>query len=515
MSTTPTTFVLGGHALPSAIAVLRALGFEVDVPQRGTLTLLDTFDGRFHRAGLRLVLEDVDGLELSLAGDDTVTARLPVTSRPSLPRGSPGRSPSVEDRRPDRCAGPAPAGPPDGHEDSSILRDGAGRVVVAAQILEGVSPGGDTGADPVATLEIHEVVGSAKQAHRTGRGDALAELDLVPFDGDTLTLVALATGVDLNGFVSSPTVPLETSMPAVEGFRAVLANLADAVDANWLGTYEHLDPEFLHELRVAMRRTRVVLSQGKYVLPPDFVADARDRFAWLARLTGPARDLDVYLIEWDTYVGPLGAEAIAALEPVRTLLEQRRDAAHQALDQGMASARSTGLMTTWHEWLGEMDHHEPHGRDAHRPLGRVVSRRIIRAHETLVERARLIRPDTPARQVHDLRKDAKKLRYLLECFGGLLPEDPRKAFVRRLKGFQDNLGANQDAEVHVELIREIADELHSRGATADTLLALGQLAERLEQIRVAARAEFDEHFASFDTKATRANLTAMLRGLDR
>ena len=58
-----------------------------------------------------------------------------------------------------------------------------------------------------------------------------------------------------------------------------------------------------------------------------------------------------------------------------------------------------------------------------------------------------------------MRKDAKKLRYLLECFGGLLAGGERKAFVKRLKALQDNLGEHQDAEVHADKLRTVADEL--------------------------------------------------------
>ena len=114
----------------------------------------------------------------------------------------------------------------------------------------------------------------------------------------------------------------------------------------------------------------------------------------------------------------------------------------------------------------------------------------------------MIRPQTPADQVHDLRKDAKKLRYLLECFGSLLPDSPRKAFVRRLKALQDNLGEHQDAEVHVTELRAISRELHQDGASSDTMLAIGQLTERLDERRIVARAEFAERFAAYDTKAT-------------
>ena len=44
------------------------------------------------------------------------------------------------------------------------------------------------------------------------------------------------SGVELAGFSGSPTVALDPAMPAIDGFRAVLANLADTIAANWQGT---------------------------------------------------------------------------------------------------------------------------------------------------------------------------------------------------------------------------------------------------------------------------------------
>ena len=136
-----------------------------------------------------------------------------------------------------------------------------------------------------------------------------------------------------------------------------------------------------------------------------------------------------------------------------------------------------------------------------------------RAHGVLIERGRLIGPDTPAEHLHDLRKDAKKLRYLLECFGSLLPDRPRKRYVKRLKALQDNLGEHQDAEVHVSMLRAISRELHDTGSSPDTMVAIGQLTERLDQQRLAARTEFAERFADYDTPATSRALDAVLDGI--
>ena len=521
MPSGPTTFIIAGGDHGGVIDSLVDLGFRFEEPVGGFVTVLDTFDGRLHRAGMRLTVLEGAVLELTLGGAGIVEVHLQPTSRPrfasDLPRG-PFRSriASITDIR---------ALLPQLHVSATrtvgVRRDGEGRSVANVLLYEQIALAGAGGVDaveasadglPGAVIEVHEVIGSRKPARRAT--EALAQHGLERFDGDALELLARAAGVDLGGFNAAATVLLDPSMPAAEGIRAVLANLADSIEANWQGTIDHLDPEFLHDLRIAVRRTRAVITQTKAALPPDVVTEAGDGFAWLGGLTGPARDLDVYLIEWDDYVRPLGAAATAALIPVRDLLAQRQAAAHAALDTAMTSPAAATLMATWRRMLAAIPTHEQPGPHAERALGRVVRQRLTRAQTKLIERGRLIQPDTPAEKVHDLRKDAKKLRYLLECFAGLLADAPRKKFVKRLKALQDNLGEHQDAEVHVALIREIAVDLHDGAASTDTLLALGQLTERLEQIRIAARAEFAEQFAAYDTTATEHAFAAMLDFLD-
>lgn len=502
-------------------AVTHALadrGFRFGDPVDGALTVLDTFDGRLHRAGLRLTLHEGRRLELVLGGDGVVEARVEPATSPRFATDLPAgpfrtRIEAVIDGR-----ALLPQLRVRATTTDAVRRDEEGQVVATAVLIEKIDLAhGDTtvaaGEHNVeSVLEVSDVVGSRRPARRAA--EALEALGLNSVEGDAVALLAGVAGVDLAGFEGSATVALDPAMSAADGVRDVLANLADTIDANWQGTIDHIDPEFLHDLRIAVRRTRAVITQMKNALPPEIVADGGDGFAWLGNLTGPARDLDVYLIEWDGYVRPLGGAAPAALVPVRDLLEQRQMAAHAALDNAMSSLRAAALLERWREQLAQIATHEQPGAHAARPLGEVVRRRIARAQARLIERGRLIMPASPAEQVHDLRKDAKKLRYLLECFGSLLADGPRKQFVKRLKALQDNLGEHQDAEVHVALIREIARDIHDEDASTDTLLALGQLTERLEQIRIAARAEFAEQFAAYDTTATEHDFVAMLDFLD-
>ncbi len=490
------------------VALLTDFGFLFGDPQTVTTTLVDTFDGRLRRAGLRLELRKSEQLELVLSGDDIVPARLTVERAPSvladLPRG-PFRSRIAEliDVR-----ALAPRLRVRMNCSTGVWRDSTDKAVSIAELNEGARVLGRPDGERATTIEIHEVPGYAKQAVRVR--EVLAGVGLVEQDHDTLERCAVESGVDLAGFKGSATVPLDPQMAAIDGFRAVFANLAVAISANWQGAIDQIDPKFLHDLRIALRRTRTVLRAATSVVPTDVSTAAAEGFAWLAGATGPSRDLDVYLLEWEHYTGPLGPEAVSALAPVRDLLEQRCRDAHLELEQTLQSDRAVELITEWRAWLTEPLDRADLPRRAERPLGKVVAKRIDRAHSALVEAGRMIDPDTPAEQVHELRKDAKKLRYLIECFGSLLPDKPRKRYVKHLKALQENLGEHQDAEVHIALLRSLTPELETAGAGADTMVAIGQLTERLNQTRIASRAEFAERFADYDSHRTQQALDAAL-----
>jgi CHAD domain-containing protein len=486
-------------------------GFELGAAVAVTTTVLDTFDGRLHGAGLRLELRRASALELVLLdGSGAPPASVPVEAAPQM-------------------AGDLPAGPLAARlaaltKERALLpllsvrsrvrsghhRDKRDKATVHVRLHTNLERVGHPATTTLLPAWAAEVTGTA--GHDAAFEQALGRLiarGIAPVPGDLVGLVAQVSGVDLRGRSSSPTVPLDPTEPAPEAYRRVLVNLADTVEANLLGTIDDVDPEFLHELRVAVRRTRSVLSQAKGVLPDDVRNRYRTGFGWLGAITGPARDLDVYLLEWDDYIAPLRATAPEPLAAVRAEIERRAKAAHVKLAKALQSNRYEDLVAGWEAWL-----RQPTERpDDAEPVGPVVAARIAKAQRRLLSQGRAITPLSPPEDLHDLRKDAKKLRYLLECFGSLLPTKPRKVFVQQLKALQDNLGAHQDAEVHVAQLRSLADDLHGRTTTdAGVLLAMGQLTEVLEQRRIAERADFAERFAAYDTDRTERALEELLEG---
>jgi len=488
--------------------VLQAIekaGYEPGAPASMQRTLLDTFDGRLHWAGLRLEVSEASRRELVLTGGGPASAHVAISEPPrfgsDLPRG-PLRarlSPVLDVRALLPVASVA------GRRRVATRRDKSGKALASVIVHDQLRGLGTT----TWVAEVTELTGYPRPAQRAR--SRLRSLGLQELDGDLLTLAAAAEGADLRGHTSSPTVALERTEPSFDAFRRVLANLAEEVDANWEGTVNAVDPEFLHDLRVAVRRTRSVLAQAKRVIPPQARDRFRAEFGWLGAATGPARDLDVYTIEWDDYVTPLGSEVAAALEPLVSHLAGRRRSEQAALATLLGSSRYHDLMVAWRGWLAAPAGGQDIEVDAQAPIGEVASRRIAAAHDRLVGRGRRIGPGTPAEELHELRKDAKKLRYLLECFGSVLPPAERKAFVQRLKALQDNLGEHQDTEVHAAQLRAMSHDLHDSGdAGAQALVAMGQLAGEFERRRLAARAAFAEQFAAYDTPRTRRTLQVLL-----
>ena len=504
------TYVAEGMPADHVAAALAGAGFEVGPFRPVRRTLLDTFDGRLHAAGIRLEVREA-GSAMTMVVRDRISppAEAQVAGVPStagdLPTG-PLRSrlaPLLELRA------LLPTVGLDSSEAMASRRNDAQKVVATVVVHDRPAlASGDAPFLPTA-VEVVPYLGYARAARQAE--DLLRSVGLDQRDGDLLALAASQAGIDLRGFSGSPTVALDAAEPALGGFRRVLANLADTIDANWQGTVDDVDAEFLHDFRIAVRRTRAVLAHGKGVLPVDGRDHFRGQFRWLGDITSPPRDLDVYLIEWPGYVQSLGADGAVALDPVAAHIRRRCRAAHATLSRQLRSGRYQGLTMAWRAWLGAPVDQAQQAKRSTDPLGQAVARRLLEAQDRLLARGRAIDASTAAEELHELRKDAKRLRYLLECFGGLLPAAVRKPFVQRLKALQDNLGEHQDTEVHSAYLTALSLELQGRPeVTAQTLLAMGRLIELFERRRQAAREDFAERFAAYDAKPTARALNELI-----
>ncbi|MFM1892587.1 MAG: hypothetical protein RLZ44_1664 [Pseudomonadota bacterium] len=314
-----------------------------------------------------------------------------------------------------------------------------------------------------------------------------------------------AIGRHPGDYSSKLNVRLHGQRRADVALRKICLHLLDTLERNVDGARRDLDPEFLHDLRVATRRTRSALTQVKEVLPMAVLEDFKERFAWLGQETGPTRDLDVFLLEFPRYRDSLPAALRADLEPLHEFLQTHQRQEQKALRRRLDSPQFQRLLQDWRDYLESELDAAPAAARALQPIQAVAGRRIWRMFRRVLKEGRAIADDSPHEDLHELRKSCKKLRYLIEFFQSLYPDDELKPLLKALKRLLDNLGEFQDLEVQSHQLQAFAAGMQQEGKVPlGTLLAIGALVGDLLHRQERARAAFHDCFAAFDTGDNRA-----------
>jgi CHAD domain-containing protein len=283
--------------------------------------------------------------------------------------------------------------------------------------------------------------------------------------------------------------------------KEILLHLLTTIKVNVPGTRDNLDSEFLHDLRVAVRRTRSALTQIKDVFPPALVEQYKEAFGWLGEITGPVRDLDVYLLDFNAYQACLPEPLRPHLEPLRDFIHAHYGDEQKTLVAHLDSKRFRDLLRTWRTFLEAPVPERSAVPNAMRPIKAVADDRIWTMYRRVRKEGRAITPASPPEDMHELRKSCKKLRYLIEFFESLYAKQEVRQLVKLLKVLLDNLGKFQDLAVQADHLRDMAQRMRDEdGVSTDTLLTMGVLVGDLLEHQHRAREEFAQIFAGFDSE---------------
>jgi CHAD domain-containing protein len=294
---------------------------------------------------------------------------------------------------------------------------------------------------------------------------------------------------------------------------AVLRRLLEVICDNLDGALSGADVEYLHQLRIAVRRSRTVQRQFNGVFPGLDLPGFRSDFRWLQRATGDARDLDVYVDEFDDLRKLVPAALRSDLEPLRLVLARRQLVARAALAVALRSPRFDALASDWERLLESLVELPLEDRPtARRSIGSLTGERVVAVYQRIVSMGGRIDDSSPAESYHELRKKGKELRYLLELFAArVFAADAVDPLVRSLKGLQDLLGRHQDREVQTAMVRSLATEVAGLPGGPEACLAMGVLVDRLAADERAARAEFADRFAVLADDEQRARIADVFR----
>jgi CHAD domain-containing protein len=138
-------------------------------------------------------------------------------------------------------------------------------------------------------------------------------------------------------------------------------------------------------------------------------------------------------------------------------------------------------------------------------------RLILKRYDKVCKIARSIDAATEDEVVHQLRINCKKLRYLMEFFAPLFPENDIKTLIKGLKLLQDNLGNFNDYSVQQIFLRQVLEEKmvlfgKSKLKVAESVGALTAILHNLQQKE---RRKILKNFVRFDSPETRATFARL------
>lgn len=263
----------------------------------------------------------------------------------------------------------------------------------------------------------------------------------------------------------TPTTVHARAAEVIEEQRGRIAdNLGSAVDGR--------DPEGVHDMRVASRRLRAALQVFAPWLDAHEIGRIAPDVRSVTRALGPVRELDVMrlaLAAWTRRAVPLRALAIEAVDS-RLASRRRRGRARmmkrfakvdlEALDERLrrlvAELRKTSTAESAAGDGSAQDGDAPRGAEMV-DLMRAVARDAITTGHGIAN------ADVPselgsahAREaLHEVRIEAKKLRYVLEIIAPDLGAAGKK-LVQRLRRLQDRLGTFHDDVVLDAAVADVA-----------------------------------------------------------
>ena len=476
---------------------------QAEPPQHLPLTYYDTYDWRLFNKSLALMCTPTHACLQSL-GDESLLVQADITAAPvfcqDLPEGElqTRLSPilSIRALRP-LCTIST-------HSQTLRILDRNAKTVVRLVVDQHHLVHDDAARPLLTRVWIKPIRGYDKAAMKLRKW--LTRHDFAPLPGSLYTIALAAAGRVPNDYSAKLRLHFDPQARADAATQELLRFLCQVMRQNEAGIIEDVDTEFLHDFRVAIRRTRSALGQIKSVFPACLTARFKRDFAYLGSITNPLRDLDVYLLRQDHYQARLPEHLRADIEPLFASLQRQRAKAHTALVRHLRSKKYATMMTDWETFLASPPEPAASATHAARPILSVARKRIRKKCRAVVKLGtQLLIDHLDDKSLHQLRIECKKLRYLLEFFSSLFVTDDIAPLIKSLRRLQDNLGDFHDACVQQEALHAFANEwLSTTPESRRTLRAIDSLIGCLEEDKQRLGEAFSGLFSNFAASISKA-----------
>ena len=240
------------------------------------------------------------------------------------------------------------------------------------------------------------------------------------------------------------------------------------------------------------------MGQIKNIFPEKTTDRFKKDFAFVGKISNQLRDLDVYLLDGDTYKAMLPTVLRDDIDPLFDYLQEKRSKAFQEVINGLKSKKYVQILQDWEAFLNETPQEPTTAPNADLPIINIAQKRIYKIYRRIVKAGNQILENTEDEMLHALRIECKKLRYLMEFFSSMFPRKKINVLIEQLKKLQDNLGDFNDLCVQEEYLLNIAEELPTTDQQSKkTLVAIGSLIGTLGRKKKIVKDAFAKTFTEY------------------
>lgn len=305
--------------------------------------------------------------------------------------------------------------------------------------------------DPISEVEIELKSGSASELYALAR--QLLAIEPLRIDNRSKAQRGFALLAPIPSEPVKARAPaLREHAPAQHACATLLASALEQLEANETGVVAAVDPEYLHQARVALRRLRALLRLFRPLLTLGEVDALKPRLRRLGQALGTCRDWDVLCTETLPRMRS-GMTQPETLEPLAEAVRAQRLAAHAAVRECLAARDYTDLKLAMGMLIAELA--QPAAGDA--PTLIDFAREQLRRAARKVRRCHKAHDATCVASLHGLRIEVKKLRYACDVLGSVFGERALRRYVRHLSALQQLLGDVNDAAVARQCVSTLED----------------------------------------------------------
>jgi CHAD domain-containing protein len=327
---------------------------------------------------------------------------------------------------------------------------------------------------------------------------------------DSLTLFMSMLNKTPGDYSTKINIKLTPSMPVREALINTLIQLLNIMKQNEPRIIADIDTEFLHDFRVALRRSRSLLNQLEGIFPDKITTRFKNDLRYIASLSNRLRDLDVYLLKKTEYENKLPDYLKESLQPLFIFLAQQRQQELATLVTAMKSRKYLAKWKNWEEYLINKNINDL-AENSTKPVNELANAFIYKKYKKILKLGHKVNNRTPDSELHILRIEGKKLRYLLEFFSSLYPASEISTLIHQLKTVQDILGNYNDLSTQQNDLKIFLEELtHQSADPVKISAAIGGLITSLNQEQEQLRNRFKPVFTEFSDNANYKKIFALL-----